>query len=552
MRPCAFGAALALCACGASSSEQPPATPQPWFEEVAESAGLVFTYRSGHEQEYLMPEIMGGGAGLLDLEGDGDLDVYLVQGGSLGAPSDARNQLFRNAGALRFEDVSAGSGADHPGYGMGVACGDADDDGDTDLYVTNYGPNALLLNDGTGRFEDATEAAGAGHAGWGTSAAFFDHDRDGSLDLYVCNYLDWRPGVELSCYNALAQPDYCSPKTYATPARHVLYRNGPGTRFEDVSEASGIGKQRGNGLGVATGDFDDDGWPDVYVANDGSPNFLWRNQRDGTFSDVARLAGCAVDEDGVLKAGMGVAVVDLDGDQDLDVLVGNLRGESDSVYENSGAVFLDRGARFGLGPVNRSYTRFGLGVLDFDNDGRLDLFQANGRVNRSGQQFSADPYAEPVLVFRGAAGRFHLLAAQASGLDGRAATSRAAAFGDLDDDGGVDAVVVNRDGPAYLLRNRAGRAGNWVVLRLLESSGRDAIGAIAFIQIGGTTLRREVSPAYSYLAGNDPRIHLGLGSATQVDAVEVRWVAGEREIFGPHPAGQVHALRRGAGLPGGR
>jgi hypothetical protein len=540
---------LAGCDGGAPAGAPPAAAPggSPWLREAARERGLVFEHASGHRERYWMPEIMGGGVALFDPDGDGDLDAYLVQSGRLGEPGSAgADQLFANDGRGYFRDVGAQSGASDPGYGMGVACGDADGDGDTDLYVTNVGRNTLYRNEGELSFLDVTGPAEVGHEGWSTSAGFLDFDRDGELDLFVAGYLDWSPASELACSDPLGRPDYCSPRNYKTPARSALFRNLGAGRFEDVSRASGIASEPGTGLGVAFGDLDGDGWLDVFVANDGMPNHLWRNLGDGRFENMAMLAGCGVDSSGLPKAGMGVALADMDGDRDLDLLVGNLKGESDSCYRNEGGYFSDRTAALELAALSKPFTRFGLGLVDLDCDGWLDLYQANGRVERATAPLASDPYAEPNLLLAGRPrGGFAEVLPRGGTRELLLATSRGAAFGDVDGDGALDILVVNRDGPAHLFLNQKG--GRWVLLRVLERSGADALGATLVLGVAGCELRRDVAPAFSYCASNDPRVHVGLGSAERVDSVLVRWVDGSEERFGPLAAGTVHELRRGAG-----
>ena len=543
--------ALAACAREADVGAKERAG-EPWFEEVAAARGLVFRHQSGHAERYWMPEIMGGGGALVDLDSDGDLDAFLVQSGRLlpdSAPQPVHG-LFENTDAGHFRDLGPEALPPSRGYGMGAAAGDVDEDGDTDLLVTNVGPNALLENQGRMRLVDATGRAGLGHPGWSTSAAFFDADRDGDLDLYVANYLEWSFEGELPCLNNQSRPDYCSPKNYKTPARHLLYENQGGGRFADVSEASGIAKKRGTGLGVAAGDLGDDGWTDLFVANDGMANFLWKNLGGMRFAEGGLLAGCGVDVSGQEKAGMGVALGDLDGDHDLDLLVCNLVGEADSLYLNQKGFFLDKTAISGLAPVSKAFTRFGVGLIDFDHDGELDLYEANGRVQCASSPRSADPYAEENLLFRGLGpGLFTEVPLRGGVREALIATSRAAVFGDVDDDGALDVLVVNRDGPAHLLLNCAPKKGHWILLRVRELSGRDALGASVELMVGERLLRREVSSAFSYLAANDARVHAGLGSAQEVTRVTVRWGDGAREQFGPLAADKVHELRRGRGQP---
>ncbi len=542
-----------LVACERQPSNSPGATASPtapWFEEVASRRGLSFIYQSGHADRYYLPEIMGGGAALFDMDNDGDLDAYLVQAGDLLNPSGDRrgNRLFRNRGDGSFEDATKGSGADVRAYGMGVTAADYDNDGDTDLYVTNLGPNVLLRNDGGGRFTDVTDAAGVGDPHWSTSAAFVDYDADGDLDLFVVNYITWSPAGEVDCYSLTGVPDYCAPKNYNAPTPATLYRNEGGGVFTDVSARAGLGAAFGNGLGVAPGDFDDDGRLDIFVANDGMPNQLWLNRGQGRFEDVALIWGCAVDLDGQAKAGMGVHATDVDDDGDLDLLVVNLDGESDSFYRNNRGYFSDDTTAVGLRLPSRPFTRFGMALLDFDNDGRLDLYEANGRVGRQSELYSSDPFAEPSLLLRGTpAGRFEEVTPRGGTSAALVATSRAAAFGDLDNDGGLDMIVINRDAPAYLLRNVVRERGHWIAFRVVDEHGRDALGATVTLSTSRGRLRRDVAAAYSYLASNDPRVHVGLGADTRVADVKVRWVDGQVESFGEIEADRIIVLRRGAG-----
>ena len=311
----------------------------------------------------------------------------------------------------RFTDVTAASGAADRGYGMGVVVGDYDNDGDPDIYVTNFGRNALLRNDGNGQFTDVTDYAGVGHEGWATSGAFLDYDNDGDLDLFVTNYVDWSIGIEQTCYNSSGLNDYCLPTNYLAPGTDAFYRNEGNGRFADVTEAAGFYAAFGNGLGVTTGDFDRNGFQDLFVANDTMVNQLWLNQDGTRFVDESLLRGCAMDEHGTAKAGMGVAVADIDDNSDDDILVANMRGQTDSVFRNENGIFRDATGDVGLGQTSRWYTRFGIGLVDFDNDGYLDLFEANGRVEANAEPETDDVYAEPNALFRGLpGGRFeHIL-----------------------------------------------------------------------------------------------------------------------------------------------
>lgn len=492
---------------------------------------------------------------MFDYDGDGDLDIYLVQGGLVEGDNNAsRNRLFRNDGSGHFEDVSDGSGADLPGYGMGCAAADFDNDGDVDLYVTRLGANALLLNNGDGTFRDVTVAAGVGDPGFGTAAAFVDFDRDGFLDLYLVNYVEWSSAIATQCYDRSGAEDYCSP-TQFPPAQDRLYRNtgrfgagGGETWFEDVSVAAGIAQVRGNGLAVACTDFDGDGWVDIYVANDQTPAFLWINKRDGTFREDAALAGCAFSGDGMAIAGMGVAVEDLDGDGDFDLMVTNIRAQTHLLLQNDGGLFEDVSYARGLGSWSVPYTGFGIALFDQDHDGELDGFVANGAVNRWIEPLrSGHPFVEPNHFFRhGADGRFLDCTAEAGLPPAKLEMSRGVIVGDYDNDGDIDVLITNNRGPVQLLRNENGSTHAWTMLDLLPATGsRHAINAIATVEAGGRTYLREVRPHVGYLGSNDPRLHVGLGSASGIDRLTVRWADGTSETWSNLPVNRHLRVRQG-------
>jgi len=520
-----------------------------WFADHTSAAGVDFTYRSGHDgTRFPIPETIGGGGALLDIDGDGDLDLYLVQGGSLDAgAANPPNELYRNDGRGTFSPVPGAGGADDRGYGMGAATGDYDGDGDLDLYVTNLGPDRLYRNDGDGTFTDVTGAAGAGVDGWSSSAAFVDVDHDGDLDLYVCRYLHWSWDVERDCVDAFGRPDYCTPRAYEAPATDVLLRNeGDGT-FTDVSEAAGIASAPAHGLGVVCGDYDGDGWVDVYVANDAMDNLLWINQGDGTFVDRALISGCALPEDAMPRAGMGVVSEDVDDDGDLDILVVNLTNESDTFFRAEDGAFVDRTAQVGLVAHARPSTRFGVGLVDLDRDGWLDLYQAAGRVMRAERPDDpSDPYAQPNLLYRGTpSGRYEFVRPMGGTDPPLIETSRAALFGDLDDDGGVDLVVVNRDGPAHVLMNVHPPAGNWVGLDLRDAGGAPAIGARVSVLVGDRTITRLVRTGWGYLSANDHRIVIGVGDEPHLAGMIVRWPDGTvRNVGRALEAGRYHRIER--------
>ncbi|MEM7230098.1 MAG: CRTAC1 family protein [Planctomycetota bacterium] len=534
-----------------STAAQPSTAPATWFIDRAADLGIDFMHQSGHRETFYTPEIVCGGAALLDINNDGWLDIYLVQSGSIdGGPSpDVMNRLYRNRGDGTFEDVTAESGAGDTGYGVMAAAGDYDNDGDVDLYVVNVGPNVLLRNDGDGRFEPVEGDGNAADDGFGSTAAFFDYDHDGDLDLFSVNYLVWSADRELSCFDAFGHPDYCDPSSYDAPAFDRLYRNNGDGTFSDVSETAGIASAPGTGLGIVCGDFTGNGWPDVFIANDGRNDHLWVNHGDGTFTEEAMQRGCAIDLSGHAKAGMGVTAGDIDDDGDLDVLVCNLQRETDSLFENENGQFLDITTTVGLGSISRAFTRFGLGWVDFNNDGTLDLYAANGRVATTRNVHSeTDAFAEPNLVFAGSPGpRFTEVKPRGGTPEPLVATSRGAAFGDLNNDGGIDIVVANRDAAPYVLQNRAAASDHWLLCRVIESNRRHAIGAIVTLAVGERTLRRDVRRAYSYCASNDPRVHFGLGATTDVASIDVKWVDGTTERFEVGGVDQVMTLVRGSG-----
>ncbi len=540
----------------AQAVAQPQSDMPPWLVDQTADAGLAFTWISGHDGDFLMPEIVGGGVALLDYDGDGDLDVYFAQGGDLSTAWDDPaanphiNRLFRNDGKWSFTDVTETAGGGDGGYAMGVAVGDIDADGDPDLYITNAGRNTMLRNDG-GVFHDITEASGTGHGGWGASAAFFDADGDGDLDLYATNYLNWTPKTEVTCYSPLGGEDYCSPRNYLSPALDVFYRNrGDGT-FEDATVPTGFNTASGTGLGVIHGDWNKDGHPDLFVANDGMPDLLWVAKGDGTWVESGVSMGCALDDEGKAKAGMGVDTTDIDDDGDLDIIVCNLIGESDSLFRNDGEYFVDITGRTGIRAKSKHNTRFGLGWIDFDNDGWLDLYEASGAVTRLSVPEGIDPYAQEDMLLRGGPKLKFKPVQPRGGTDETInLTSRAAAFGDLDGDGGIDIVVVNRDAPANLYRNIAASRGNWVRLQILNEAGMPAIGAVVSGTTGKRTITRPVRRAYSYMASNEPTVHIGLGEAPAVEQVRVRWPDGQITEHGRLEAGKTHVLRKGSDSEG--
>lgn len=529
-----------------------------WFEEVAAESGISFRHVSADVTRYWFPEITGAGVGLFDYDGDGYLDIYLVQSGYLDSkPTKTApgNQLYRNRGDGTFENVTQKTGTGDTGYGMGCACGDYDGDGLVDLYVTNVGPNVLYRNNGNGTFTAVTDRAGVGDDAWSTSAAFVDFDSDADLDLFIVNYIGWSLDHDLACFSGQGARDYCSPNNYNAPAPDTLYRNNGNGTFDDISDAAGVRKTFGNGLGLACADFDLDGRLDFYVANDGMPNQLWLNSGGPGapgFTDEALIAGCAVNLLGKSEAGMGVQAVDIDQDLDFDLFLSHLRNETNTFYLNQDGLFDDTTSAMGLAGPSIDFTGFGLGFADFNHDGRLDIYVANGRVKRLEPSLDPDDaYAEPNQLFAGIGSvRFEEVLPRGGTVESLILTSRGAAFGDLDNDGDIDIVVVNKDAPPYLLRNIAAKDGHWIMFTVLNRNGGHALHATVRLVAEGTVQTRMVQRAYGYCTSNDPRVHFGLGDPTKVDSVTVRWPTGGSETFGPLAAGQIHELRQGTGRPG--
>ncbi len=593
LKPTATLLALTLTACETPAPPPPaavetaprPAAGEGIFIEIAAQSGLGHTHLSGMTGEFYYPEMMGSGAALFDYDNDGDLDVYLVQGGSLeeDAPPPVSDRLFRNdltvdgdgRRVLAFTDVTAEAGLAAHGYGMGVAAADFDNDGWVDVYVTNLGANQLWRNNGAAdggpvTFTDVTAAAGAGDARWGVAAAVVDFDRDGWLDLYVGNYVEWSRGSNPRCSDELGLENYCGPLAFPPQGDTLLRHRGAGLAFDDVSRRAGVSEDYGGALGVVAADFDDDGWPDLYVGNDGLPNQLWINQRDGRFENRAVLAGCAVNAQGRPEASMGLSAADFDGDGDEDLFLTHLAAETNTVYVNDGhGLFEDRSLETGLASPSWSYTGFGNAWFDYDNDGWLDLLAVNGAVKViKALALAGDPLPldQPNQLFRnrGAAGMgadggrviFEDVTAAAGAALAASEVSRGAAFGDLDNDGDADAVVVNNNGPVRLLENRVGQDRHWLGLRLVVAAGggeRDAWGGRATVVRGdGSRLVRRVGAGASYASSSDPRLLFGLGSEPALERLLVRWPDGREEEFDVPEADRYTTLRQGAGRRGRR
>jgi enediyne biosynthesis protein E4 len=514
-------ALLHVCACAASAR----------FTDVTAQAGIDFIHDIGRSGKGYILETVASGCGFLDYDGDGLLDIYLVNGHALppSAPNESANALYRNNGDGTFTDVTALAGVGDTGYGVGCATADYDGDGDTDLYVTNFERNALYRNDGDGTFTDVAAAAGVDGRAWSSSSAFLDYNGDGHLDLYVANYVAFRIEDYTPCGGRLGTD--CGPGDYAGAA-DVLYRNNGDGTFADVTREAGVYTEEGKGLGVAVGDYDDDGDPDIYVANDDTRNFLYRNTGDGTFDDATFWAGVGFSEYGEPEGGMGAAFGDYDNDGRLDLVVTNYQDQVNSLYRNEGdGLFSDVSHTAGTALLTYPLVGWGTAFLDVDNDADLDLFVANGHLllNVAGRD-STSAYAQPNLLYVNDGTGAFAERGRESGLDANL-SSRGAAFGDYDNDGDTDILVVNTGEAPTLLRNDGGAERDWLGVVLVgQGANRAGVGARVTVT-AEVTQTREVTTAVGYASASDGRLLFGLGNSGSRPAVSVRWPSGVTTVL---------------------
>ena len=512
------------------------------FADVAAPLGISFKHERGATPEHQLPETMGSGLAWLDYDKDGWLDLYVVQSGSF--PSRdvpaAADRLYRNKGDGSFEDVTAKAKLGSRAYGMGAIAADYDNDGNTDLLVTNFGKNILYRNRGDGTFEDATAKAGVAGSGWPTSAAFADFDGDGFLDLFLVRYVSYSVEKNFFCGDVqTGRRQYCHPSLYP-PDNNLIFRNNENGTFADITGSSGIGKARGKGLGVVISDLDGDGRPDIYVANDTTMNFLFRNLGGGRFEDVSLLSGAGLNSAGRPLGGMGVNAGDLDGDGLPDLVVTNFEAEVNSFHHNLGeSVFEDLSGSSGFGGPSFNFSGFGLNLFDVENDGDLDAFIANGHVSEAPVMQSSTYAQRPFLMWNDGKGKF---TERGCGDPFRKEyVGRGSAAADYDNDGDVDVAVSNSGGPLLLLRNE-GKHGDWIGFRLEGiKSNRQAVGARLTLETSAGTQVRETKAGDSYLSSSDPRVHFGLGNAS-VKSLEIRWPSGTVQRLTSLKNGRYHAI----------
>ncbi len=566
-----------------SQIEEAMASSQPLFVDVAQTAGIDFVHFNGMSGEYFFPEMTGQGGALFDFDNDGDLDVYLIQGAMLGAKkthSDAlfpaktlpvKDRLYRNDSfindhkqtVLKFTDVTIKSKINIVDYGMGVATADYDNDGWVDLYVTGYGNNHLLHNNGDGTFTDTTQKMQVQDKNWSTSATFFDYDKDGWLDLYVVNYVDYDVNRNIHCYAKSSRLDYCGPSAFK-PVSDRLFHNNKGQSFVDVTASKLTQYKAGPGLGVVAADFNGDGWLDLYVANDGASNQLWLNQSGSKFVDDALFAGAAVNFSGMAEASMGVTAADFDGDGDEDLFMTHLKGETNTLYQNDGTgLFEDKTLVMGLATASFPYTAFGTAWFDYDNDGWLDLITLNGAVQVIEKQAKAGnlfPLSQPNQLFKNINGQFfNLIKGEQVDTLNKLFISRGSSIGDLDNDGDMDLVIYNNNGPVQVLQNTANHFSdgkpinnnNWFGLRLKDKSGkRDLPGTkIKLTFSDGSYLWRRSATDGSYCSANDPRILIGYPDKKKIKSLEIYWLDGgveqiKKEVINKTILGQYTTIQQ--------
>jgi hypothetical protein len=527
------------------------------FVDVARTAGITFSHDNAATSEKFLIETMGSGCGWIDYDQDGLLDLYLVNSAATHAYKPAnplRSALYRNNGDGTFSEVTEKAGVGGEGlFGMGIAVGDYDNDGFPDLFVCGYGRCILYHNNHDGTFTDVTARVGVANSGrWASSAAWFDYDNDGRLDLVIANYVDWSAERNFYCGDhGPGMRSYCHPDDFNGQPPTLYHNNGDGT-FTDVSKSSGVGLKAGNGLGVVTFDYDNDGWQDIFIANDHMPNFLFHNNRSGTFSEIGYLAGVAVSGDGQFEAGMGTDAADTTGSGRMDLIVTHLDMQLARFYQYLGdGSFDDATFRSKIGYATFHMSGFGTRFFDYDNDGMIDLFMANGHVLDNIERYHADTkYAEPKLMFRNTGrGIFENVSDQLGPDFLLPRVSRGAAVGDFDNDGDLDILINNNGQAPQILRNDGGNANHWLEILLIGTkSNRDGVGARVKLTAGDLVLYDQRKGGMSYQAAQDPRLHFGLGQRPRVDSLEIIWPSGMTTKIANIKADQIIAIKEGEGI----
>jgi hypothetical protein len=525
------------------------------FTDVTAQAGIKFVHNSGRAGQKFLPETLGSGVAWFDADGDGWPDILLINSKDW-TPRGRKSlpALYRNNHDGTFTDITAGSGLDVEMYGMGVAIGDYDNDGRDDVYITALEGDHLFHNEGHGKFRDVTKASGIDNANFGTSAAWVDYDRDGKLDLFVANYVQWTAKGDLWCSLDGAAKSYCTPESYKGTSSKLYHNLGNG-KFEDVSKKAGVADPTSKSLGVAVLDYNGDGWPDLFVTNDTQPNKLYRNNRNGTFTEEGMAAGVAFGEDGVARGAMGVDAADYDRSGRPALLVGNFSNQMLGLYHNEGTgLFVDVAASSPVGRASLLTLTFGAFFFDYDLDGYPDIFAANGHIEEQiGRVQPKVQYKEPPLLFHNAGergkGQFENVTGRMGAAFNRPVVARGAAFADYDRDGDLDILVTTNDGPAYLFRNDGGNRNRWICIRLVgRKSNRDGIGAVVRVTSKSGKQWNMVRSGSSYCSQSDLALTFGLGGDVAVDAIEIEWPSGEKQKLGGVAADQFLTIDEMAGI----
>ncbi len=552
-------AAMTLIAAAPAPAPKPQ-TPGVRFKDVTAASGIRFTHTSGRAGKKLMPETLGSGVALFDADGDGWLDVLFVnsrdwQASAKGGGKKSLQALYRNNKNGTFTDVTKGSGLDVQLYGMGVSAADYDNDGRVDVYLTALEGDRLFHNEGNGKFKDVTAASGIKNASFGTSAAWLDYDKDGKADLFVANYVQWSQDKDLWCSLDGATKSYCTPESYKGTSSK-LYRNLGGGKFQDATQKAGLAEPNGKALGVAVLDFNVDGWPDLFVANDTQPNKLYRNQKNGTFVDEAVEAGVAFSEEGVARGAMGTDAGDYDRSGRPHLLVGNFSNEMLALYHNEGSgVFVDEAPASAVGQASLLTLTFGAFFFDYNLDGFLDILAANGHleeeINRVQPRVT---YKQAPLLFRNRGnGKFEPVAAAMGPEFSRPIVARGAAYGDLDRDGDLDVVFTTNHGPAYVFRNEGGNANRWLRVKTVGTrSNRDGLGAVVRVTSASGKQWSVVRTGSSYCSQSETAPTFGLGQDRVVQSLEIEWPSGTRQKLSNVPTNQVVTVEEGKGIVPGK
>ena len=529
----------------------PVSAPHIKFTDITKAAGINFTHNAGKAGKKYLPETMGAGCAFIDVDGDGWADIFLVNSKDW-TPRGRKSipKLYKNNRNGTFTDITAGSGLDAEMYGIGVAVGDYDNDGKDDIYVTALEGDRLFHNEGNGKFRDVTRTTGISNASFSTSAVWFDYDKDGKLDLFVANYVQWTQKGDLWCSLDGSSKSYCTPESYkGTSSR--LFHNLGGGKFEDATQKAGLADPTSKSLGIAVLDYNNDGWPDLFVANDTQPNKLYRNRGNGTFQEEGVSAGVAFGEDGVARGAMGVDAADYDRSGRQHLLVGNFSNQMLGLYHNEGNLFVDEAPRSPIGRSSLLTLAFGVFFFDYDLDGYPDVFAANGHIDEEiGRVQPKIQYKEAPLLFRNVGkGRFENVSATVGPELMRPVVARGAAFADIDHDGDLDLLVSTNNGPAYLYRNDGGNQNHWFCARFIGSkSNRDGIGALVHVESASGKQTQTVHSGSSYCSQSDLALTFGLGKDTSINAIEVIWPSGAKQRFNNVPANQFVTINEQTGL----